>query len=169
MRYIVLTLFSIAVFAFVSCEAQNPICSPTYCVTGEVFLRSELEEGQAFEELPANFSEETILNLLTVDVGEYAFEPITVTGLIDWDFLSTSWQYQENSVTYLKKVTLEFESDTGEFGENRIILVEFNKDTVRRDANFIEHVRFLRTGTIRLTHHIGIATFKGDFVGAPTK
>ena len=108
-------------------------------------------------------------NLLTVDVGEYTFESVEITGKIDWDFLDTDWQYRENSVTYLKKVILEIEADQGEFGENRIILVHLNTDTVRRDANSVEHVDFLGTETITLTHHIGIAEFNGNIVGAPTK
>ena len=114
-------------------------------------------------------SEQSIVNLLTVDIGEYDFEPVTVTGVLDWNYQSKDWQYRENFITYLKKVTLEIESDTGRFGENRVILVHLNKDTVHRDANFVEHVDFLDTGTIRLTHHIGMAEYKGDIVGAPTK
>lgn len=169
MKYMTSTLVAMLMIVFAGCGTDNPVCSPTYCVTGEVFLRSELEEGQAFEELPANLSEETIANLLTDDVGEYAFESITVTGLIDWDFRSSAWQYREDRVTYLKKFTLEIESDAGRFGENRVLLVHLNKDTVIRDANFREHVDFLGTETVRLTHHIGIATFKGDIVGPPTK
>ena len=101
--------------------------------------------------------------------GEHTFEPVEVTGIIDWDFRDTDWQYRENSVTYLKKVTLEIEADEGRFGENRVLLIHLNKDTVTRDENFTEHVDFLGTETIKLTHHIDIATFKGDIVGAPTK
>lgn len=159
----------IATIAFIGCESENPICSPSYCVTGEIFLRSELEANQHFTELPASMREQDILNLFSPEINTDDFQPITVTGLLDWDFLSEDWQYQENRITYLKKVTLEFESDTGEFGENRIILVHLNSDTVQRDEHFIEHVDFLGTGSIRLTQHIGIATFRGDIVGAPTK
>ena len=180
-------------FSFMGCDAQNPVCSDNFCVVGEVFLRSELEENQEFSE--ANVDDSQILavlagtpepttepttepetqlqsepvDLATADVGEFNFKSVTVTGLLDWDFLSEEWQYRENRITYLKKVTLEFESDTGKFGENRVILVHLNKDTVRRDANFVEHVPFLDTASIQLTHHIGIAEFKGDIVGAPTK
>lgn len=164
-------LFALIAFAMfiLGCGTENPVCTDTYCITGEVFLRSELEEGQPFEELPATVSEQELINLLTVDVGEYRFEPITVTGRVDWDFQDTDWQYRENRVTYLKKVILEIEADAGRFGENRVILVHLNKDTVETDAQFVEYVDFLGTARIRLTHHIGIATFKGNIVGAPTK
>ena len=152
------------------CETHNPICSETYCLTGEIFERSELSDDQEFTVLPTRISEQDILNLWTPDV-DIDFEPITVTGKLDWDFRSTEWQYRdrENGITYLKKVILEIEADAGRFGENRVILVHLNKDTVERDAQFIEHVDFLGTASIHLTHHIGIATFKGDIVGAPTK
>ena len=123
----------------------------------------------SFDTLPGTVSEETLINLLTVDVGEYTFESVEITGKIDWDSLDTDWQYRENSVTYLKKVILEIEADQGEFGENRIILVHLNNDTVETDANSTEHVDFLGTETITLTHHIGIAEFNGNIVGAPTK
>ena len=186
-RYILPLLICLVI---IGCDAQNPVCSDNFCVVGEVFPRSELDPNQEFSE--ANVDDSKILaalattpqpattqpetqpesdptDLTTADVGDFAFQPVTVTGKLDWDFLSEDWQYREDRITYLKKVTLEFESDTGEFGENRVILVHLNKDTVRLDANFVEHVDFLDTGTIRLTHHIGIAEFKGDIVGAPTK
>ena len=162
-------LFILIVVFAIGCETTNPLCSDTYCIEGKIYLKSELAEDATFDELPGTVSEETLVNLLTVDVGEYTFEEVEITGLVDWDFLSTRWQYTENGITYLKKVILEIEADEGRFGENRVLLVHLNNDTVRRDANFTAHVDFLGTETIKLTHHIGIATFNGDIVGAPTK
>ena len=193
MKLFTFSLLVIALAFILGCSAENPICSTNFCAVGEVFPRSELDANAAFSEVdvddsqiltvlveppkptpqttpvPETTPESDIDDLLTVDVGEYNFEPVTVTGKLDWDFLSDDWQYRENRITYLKKVTLEFESDAGEFGENRVILVHLNQDTVQRDANFTEHVDFLGTGTIHLTQHIGIAEFKGNIVGAPTK
>ena len=169
MKVLTFSLFVIAVVFTLGCSTENPLCSDNYCIEGEIYLKSDLEANATFDALPGTVSEQTLINLLTVDVGEYTFESVNITGNIDWDFLDTDWQYRENRVTYLKKVILEIEADQGQFGENRIILVHLNKDTVRRDANFVEHVGFLETGTIKLTHHIGIAEFKGDIVGAPTK
>ena len=150
------------------CETENPLCSTNYCITGEIFERSELEDNQTFNELPAAINEERVKSFWTLEV-DTEFSPVTVTGQADWDFQSTDWQYRENSVTYLKKLTLEFEADEGRFGENRIILVHLNKDTVRRDEDFVERVEFLGTISVNLTQRIGIATFKGDIVGAPVK
>ena len=168
-QILTITLTVFAVVFTMGCETTNPICSDTYCLEGKIYLKSELAEDATFDELPGTVSEETLVNLLTVDVGEYTFEVVEITGVVDWDFLDSDWQYRENNITYLKKVILEIEADEGRFGENRVLLVHLNKDTVRRDANFKEHVDFLGTETIKLTHHIGIAEFKGDIVGAPTK
>ena len=186
MRLFTFSLFIIVVISMLGCSAENPICSTNFCAVGEVFPRSELEDGQAFSEV--DIDDTVIFATLAggdtpvqttpvattlppddVAPGEHTFEPVEVTGIIDWDFRDTDWQYRENSVTYLKKVTLEIEADEGRFGENRVLLIHLNKDTVTRDENFTEHVDFLGTETIKLTHHIGIATFKGDIVGAPTK
>ena len=139
-----------------------------YCIEGKIYLKSELADDVSFDALPGTVSEETLVRLFTVNFGS-DFEPVEITGKVDWDFLHADWQYRENRVTYLKKLTLEIETDSGGFGENRVLLVHLNSDTVIRDVNFIKHVDFLGTETINLTHHIGIAEFNGDIVGAPTK
>ena len=108
-------------------------------------------------------------NLLTADVGEYVFEPIVVTGKTDWDFLSEAWQYQENHRIYLRKLTLDIKVKPLLFADNRKITVHLNNDTVYRDKNSPEYVDFRGDAIIRLTHHIGIATFKGDILDAPTR
>lgn len=186
MKFFAFSLIVIAAVFMFGCSAENPICSTNFCAVGEVFPRSELEDGQTFGETGIDDSVifatlvgggppvettpvATTLPPDDVAPGEYTFEPVEVTGKIGWDFRDTDWQYRENRVTYLKKAILEIEADEGQFGENRVLLVYLNKDTISRDANFTEHVDFLGTETIKLTHHIGIATFKGDIVGAPTK
>ena len=162
-------IFTLSLLLLAGCSTENPLCTDNYCVEGKIFLKTDLEVGEPFDRLPATVDEQSLIDLLTVDVGEYTFEPVLVTGKIDWNFLSPQWQYRQDGVTYLRKFTLEFERDTGKFGENRVILVHLNKDTVIRDANFREHVDFLGTETVRLTHHIGIAEFRGDIAGTPTK
>ena len=153
----------------IGCSTENPLCTTSYCVEGELFLKSELDDAASFDDLPASVTEETLVNLLTVDVGEYTFEPVEISGRIDWEFDDTAWEYTENNISYLKKVVLEIEADDGEFGSNRILLIHLNNDTVSTDANFINHVDFLGIETVELTHHTGIGTFKGNIVGAPTK
>ena len=172
MRYLTflfMLVLLIAIAVCLGCETVNPICSDTYCIEGEIYLKSELEADATFDVLPGSVNEETLINLLTVDVGEYTFEEVEIRGLVDWDYQNSDWQYREDRVTYIKKIVLEIEIDSGRFGENRVLLVNLNNDTVYRDANFTEHVDFLGNETIRLTHHIGIAEFNGDIVDAPTK
>ncbi|MDE0324601.1 MAG: hypothetical protein OXN27_11875 [Candidatus Poribacteria bacterium] len=112
---------------------------------------------------------QVLINMLTADVGEYVFEPIVVTGKTDWDFLSEEWQYQENHHIYLRKLTLDIKTTTFLFGGSRVITVHLNRDTLYRDKNSLEYMDFRGDATIRLTRHIGIATFKGDIIDVPTK
>ena len=163
---LMLSAFALMIFT-IGCSTENPLCSTNYCVEGEVFAKSDLEDGQAYDDLPASVSEQSLIDLISIKTpGD--FQPVTVTGTIDWDFTSEDWQYREDRVTYLKKVTLEI-LDQGKFGVNRVLLVLLNKDTVRRDADFTEYVDFLGTGTIQLTEWVNAGTFRGDIVGAPTK
>ena len=134
MKVLTFSLIVTAIIFTLGCSTENPLCTDNYCVEGEVFLKTDLEEDETFDELPGTVSEQSLIDLLTVDVGEYTFESVEVTGNIDWDFQDTDWQYRENSVTYLKKVTLEIEADEGRFGENRVLLIHLNKDTISRDA-----------------------------------
>lgn len=168
---IVLMAFMLFVFcmALAGCSTENPLCTDNYCVTGEIYAKTDLAEDATFDTLPGTVNEDKLIQLLTVDVGEYEFESITVTGRVDWNFDDEDWEYTENNVTYIKKLVIEFESDDGEFGANRSILVHLNTDTVVYDANFVEHVDLFGTESINLTHHIGMAEYNGDIVGAPTK
>ena len=167
MKLFTFSLLAIAIVFSFGCSTENPLCTDNYCVEGEVFAKSDLEDGQSYDDLPASVSEQSLIDLFSIQTpGD--FESATVTGTLDWDFTSENWQYREDRVTYLKKVLLEI-LDEGEFGENRVILVLLNKDTVRRDADSAEHVDFLGTGTINLTEWVNIGTFRGDIVGAPTK
>ena len=51
MKLFTFSLFVIAVIFSFGCNAENPICSTNFCAIGEVFPRSELEDGQAFSEV----------------------------------------------------------------------------------------------------------------------
>ena len=157
----------ILLLSLLGCSTENPLCTDNYCVEGEIYLKSDLEEDQSYDDVPANVSEQSLVNLFSIQTpGD--FESTTVTGTLDWDFSSEDWQYREDRVTYLKKVTLEI-LDEGEFGENRVLLILLNKDTVIRDADSIEHVDFLGTGRIELTEWVNVGKFKGNIVGAPVK
>ena len=47
---LMLSAFALMIFT-IGCSTENPLCSTTYCVSGEVFLRSELLEGEEFSEI----------------------------------------------------------------------------------------------------------------------
>ena len=167
MNYFTIVAVFILLLSLFGCNTENPLCTTNYCVEGEVFAKSDLEAGASYDDLPASVSEQSLIDLFSIQTpGD--FESVTVTGTLDWNFTSEDWQYREGRVTYLKKVLLEI-LDEGKFGENRVILVLLNKDTVRRDADSAEHVDFLGTGTINLTEWVNIGTFRGDIVGAPVK
>jgi len=36
----------------IGCSTENPLCTDNYCITGEVFSKDDLEQGQTFEVLP---------------------------------------------------------------------------------------------------------------------
>ena len=51
MRFYIFLLIVIAVIFTLGCSAENPVCTTNFCAIGEVFPRSELEDGQAFSEV----------------------------------------------------------------------------------------------------------------------
>ena len=40
------------IFSLMGCETENPLCTDNYCVTGEIFEKSDLKKGQDFGTLP---------------------------------------------------------------------------------------------------------------------
>ena len=47
---IMLVMFIVLMFT-IGCSTENPLCSDNYCVSGEIFLRSQLLEGEEFSEI----------------------------------------------------------------------------------------------------------------------
>ena len=60
-HFLFLILITIAILA--GCSTENPICSENFCVTGEVFPRSELTWNEEFEEISVD--EATLINVIT--------------------------------------------------------------------------------------------------------
>lgn len=168
--YTIRLIFLCQLLLLVSCSARNLPDTSNHPTEDKIFFRGETINDPRYTQGSA-IDWRTLIYLLTADVGEYAFEPLLVTGKIDWDFLSEQWQYQQKYVTYLRKLTLEIETQTRTplFTRNRVILVHLNKDTLYRDENNLEYVDFRGAATIRLTHHIGVASFRGDIIDVPTK
>ena len=134
------------------------------------FVNTEPNAIDKIHAIPdTNIALPTLINLLTAAPGEYRFQTMVVTGTADWDFLSEQWQYQRHKRTYLKKINLEIETNTPLFSGLRVIFVHLNKDTLYRDQNNLEYLDFRGKVMVRLTHHIGIATFKGDIIDVPTR
>ena len=65
MKRFTLAFLILCSIANLGCETSNPICSDNFCVTGEIFAKSDLEEGQDFDNAPATISEQEFLNLLS--------------------------------------------------------------------------------------------------------
>ena len=51
MKLFTFSLLIIAIVFTIGCYTENPICSDNYCVSGEIFLRSELKKGEIFSEI----------------------------------------------------------------------------------------------------------------------
>ena len=99
MRFLIFTLVAMLVIAFIGCEAQNPICSDNFCVIGEVFPRSELEENQEFSEV--NVDDSQILAVLIGTPEHPTTEPdaeVTVADIIS-DVANGGRQYVGETVT----------------------------------------------------------------------
>ena len=119
MRLFTLSLFIIVVISMLGCSAENPICSTNFCAIGEVFPRSELEEGQAFSEV--DIDDSVIFATLvgtpipdqptTPATQEIEPESITVAAIVS-DVAAGSTHYTNKVVTIQGTVESVFESGT---------------------------------------------------------
>ena len=170
MKYVLVVSIVIYHLLCVGCSTENPLCTDIYCVEGKIYPRSQLVSRE-YEDI----------GIIIESLNFNQFEPMTVVGRIDWENNDPDWIYTENDVDYIIKATLEYIDDSGtRFGENRKIVVHFNKDTVISyiddDGFVIEIIDINGTGEISrdeceilLTEYVDIATYKGDIIGAPTK
>ncbi len=106
-----LSAFALMIFT-IGCNTENPLCSQNYCVSGEVFLRSQLLEGEEFSEVnvaessliaafanttPQTPVETTPVPVETTDVSladvladaaadntTYLNQTVTITGYVVW-------------------------------------------------------------------------------------
>ena len=51
MKLFTFSLIVIAIVSILGCNAENPVCTTNFCAIGEVFPRSELEDGVDFSEV----------------------------------------------------------------------------------------------------------------------
>ena len=52
-----LTILLFLLLTVIGCSAENPLCTDNYCVTGEIFPRSDLEIGAEFSEVAIDDSQ----------------------------------------------------------------------------------------------------------------
>ena len=61
-------VFLTLIVILIGCETgENPVCTDTYCITGEIFAKADLPENQDFSELPAHVDEAEIMAMLRGD------------------------------------------------------------------------------------------------------
>lgn len=164
-----LCLTTLICLCILGCETQNPICTDNYCVTGEIFPKTELD-GRAFDEMPATTNEAEILALFESDTNRDVFQTITIVGEVSWELGDEAWAYSDEDGEWLRQISVEIIADNLT-RENRKIHVALNKETLAVDANSVRYVSFLspRGYSIRLTERTGIAQYKGDIIGVLTR
>ena len=164
-------------FLIVGCSTENPLCTDSFCllsrddVSGDVIEVDESKVlaliGKTAETVPPA---DPVIETTPGDTQQsFAFQPVEISGRLDWDFVNDDWQYTENGFDYLKKFILEIETDAGETGQNRILLVHLDPHAVIRDANFKEYIEIFGQKRVKLTEQIGVGEYMGVIIGVPTK
>lgn len=143
-------IYALMVFAIVGCDTgDNPLCTDNYCVTGEIFSKDDLQESQAFRELPNTIDEAEILKLFTGKVSVQTDEKPTqsqptlgdlrtlygeVTH-IDWDRTDDGdWVIKKVEIVTLDSekytITLDPVVPIADVSLNNIIIVQLASDLV---------------------------------------
>ena len=106
----------------IGCSAENPICSTNFCAVGEVFPRSELEDGQAFSEVDIDDSV-IFATLVGTTPVETTPAETPVTDSISFDDIVTDaaaggTKYVGQTVTITAAVRFKFETAVSLFTNN---------------------------------------------------
>jgi hypothetical protein len=112
MRYITFLLYT-AVMALITillgCSTENPLCSDNYCVSGEIFLRSQLLEGEDFSEV--NVAESNLIAAFANATPATPVEtaPVVSSALSDivTDVVAGNTTYLNQTVTVTGYVVLK--------------------------------------------------------------
>ena len=122
MKLLTFSLLVIVVVSTLGCSAENPICSTNFCAIGEVFPRSELEDGQAFSEVDIDDS----VIFATLVAGTTPVDTTTLADIVT-DATAGNKSYVGKIVTITASVDLV----TSEFTNNdAITLITNNEDVV---------------------------------------
>ena len=81
-------ILMLSVVLLAGCETLNPICSDNFCVEGEIFPKSDLDEDQPYDEAPSTLSESQFLNLLSNGNIQPIDTRITAEQVYDGDTIS---------------------------------------------------------------------------------
>ena len=120
MKLFTFSLLIIAIVFTIGCYTENPICSDNYCVSGEIFLRSELKEGEVFSEI--NVVESSLIAAIAnttvatpVETTPLTPDPPAETGVTLMDIINDAGTGSE---TYLNQTvtvtaTVANKSDDG--------------------------------------------------------
>ena len=125
-------LIVIAVIFTLGCSAEDPICTTNFCAVGEIFPRSELEEGQAFSEVNIDDSVifATLAGTTPTPVEPEPVEPEPTSTVTFADIVA---DVAAGSRTYVGKtvsVTASVNEDTSNFRANDAITLQTNNDDV---------------------------------------
>ena len=127
MRLFTLSLFIIVVISMLGCSAENPICSTNFCAVGEVFPRSELEDGQTFSEVDIDDS----VIFATLVAGTTPVETTPIDSITLADIVADAAAGNKSYVGKVVTIKASVDSDTSEFTNNdAITLITNNEDVV---------------------------------------
>ena len=127
MRLFTFSLIVIAVIFTLGCSAENPVCSTNFCAVGEIFPRSELEDGQAFSEADID---DTVIFATLAGTMPTPVEPEPTSTVTFADIVA---DVAAGSRTYVGKtvsVTASVDEDTSNFRTNDAITLQTNNDDV---------------------------------------
>ena len=136
-----LSVLWILVFVLIGCgTGENPVCTDTYCITGEIFAKADLPENQDFSELPAHVDEAEIMAILRGDtpvkIAPTVKDLRTLYGEVtDRDFV---WPASgETHVSAISLRSLDFQKykilldrliDTDDIGPGDMVVVRLASD-----------------------------------------
>ena len=116
-------IYALMIFAIVGCDTgDSPLCTDNYCLTGEIFSKDDLEEGQPSTQLPDTVDEAQILKLFAGKVSAETDEKPTDTQPTFGDLRTLygevthiDWDHTDDGDWVIKKVevvTLDSEKYT---------------------------------------------------------
>ena len=157
MKLFAFSLFVIAVIFSFGCNAENPICSTNFCAVGEVFPRSELEDGQAFSEVDIDDSVifATLVGTTPVETQPVEPTPVVATPAVDLTDIVANvavggTKYVGKTVTITAPVQFKFETFFSLFtNDDTVSFIVRSPDAPDKLTHFQESLTY--TLTVEIT------------------